>query len=64
MLKQKLVYGARADAAGSVGFTSDVPRGPGFYEKDDMDIKKADGALAAKAEEVFEKTRVMFPPAY
>ncbi|KAK4273540.1 hypothetical protein QN277_021921 [Acacia crassicarpa] len=63
---KRLVYGARADAASSfvsVGFISDALRGTGFYEKAQLEIKKADGALAVLAEEVFEKTRFMFRPA-
>lgn len=64
ILKQRLVYGAKAEAAIAIGFDdfiADALRGTGFYQKANMEIKKADGTGAIIAEQVFEKTKAKFP---
>jgi hypothetical protein len=43
---QRLVYGAKVEAAIAIGFDdfiTDALRGIGFYQKDNMEIKKANG---------------------
>ncbi|XP_020210150.1 guanosine deaminase isoform X1 [Cajanus cajan] len=60
---KKLVYGARAEAAVAVGFDSiiaDALSNTGFYEKLNLEIKKADGSVAEMAEQVFENTKDKF----
>lgn len=60
---QRLVYGAEAEAAIAIGFDdfiADALRGTGFYQKANLEIKKADGTGAVIAEQVFEKTRAKF----
>ena len=60
---QRLVYGAKAEAAIAIGFDdfiADALRGTGFYQKASMEIKKADGNGAMIAEQVFEKTKAKF----
>jgi len=60
---QRLVYGAKAEAAIAIGFDdfiADALRGTGFYQKANMEIKKADGNGALIAEQVFEKTKEKF----
>ncbi|KAM7274150.1 hypothetical protein ACFE04_028814 [Oxalis oulophora] len=60
---KRLVYGAKAEAAIAIGFDdfiADALRGTGFYQKANLEIKKADGNGAAIAEQVFEKTREKF----
>jgi tRNA(Arg) A34 adenosine deaminase TadA len=62
-LKQRLVYGAKAEAAIAIGFDdfiADALRGTGFYQKASLEIKRADGNEAIIAEEVFEKTKAKF----
>ncbi|CAJ2650088.1 unnamed protein product [Trifolium pratense] len=61
--KQRLVYGAKAEAAIAIGFDdfiADALRGTGFYQKASLEIKRADGNEAIIAEEVFEKTKAKF----
>ncbi|KAK7391911.1 hypothetical protein VNO78_20335 [Psophocarpus tetragonolobus] len=61
---KRLVYGAKAEAAIAIGFDdfiADALRGTGFYQKAQLEIKKADGSGAVIAEQVFEKTRAKFP---
>jgi len=60
---QRLVYGAKAEAAIAIGFDdfiSDALRGTGFYQKAQLEIKRADGKEANIAEEVFERTKEKF----
>lgn len=60
---QRLVYGAQAEAAIAIGFDdfiADALRGTGFYQKANLEIKRADGNGAAIAEQVFEKTKEKF----
>lgn len=60
---KRLVYGAKAEAAIAIGFDdfiADALRGTGFYQKANMEIKKADGNGALIAEQVFEKTKEKF----
>ena len=60
---QRLVYGAKAEAAIAIGFDdfiSDALRGTGFYQKAQLEIKRADGKEANIAEEVFQKTKEKF----
>ncbi|XP_078435311.1 cytidine/deoxycytidylate deaminase family protein [Wolffia australiana] len=60
---KRLVYGAKAEAAIAIGFDdfiADALRGTGFYQKAQLEIKKADGTGAIIAEEVFQKTKEKF----
>ncbi|KAL6639598.1 hypothetical protein ACP70R_023328 [Stipagrostis hirtigluma subsp. patula] len=60
---KRLVYGAKAEAAIAIGFDdfiADALRGTGYYQKANMEIKKADGNGALIAEQVFEKTKEKF----
>lgn len=60
---QRLVYGAKAEAAIAIGFDdfiADALRGTGFYQKANLEIKRADGNGAIIAEQVFEKTKEKF----
>ena len=60
---QRLVYGAKAEAAIAIGFDdfiADALRGTGYYQKANMEIKQADGNGAMIAEQVFEKTKEKF----
>ncbi|WVY98126.1 hypothetical protein V8G54_030277 [Vigna mungo] len=60
---KRLVYGAKAEAAIAIGFDdfiADALRGTGFYQKAQLEIKKADGSGAVIAEQVFEKTKEKF----
>ena len=60
---QRLVYGAKAEAAIAIGFDdfiADALRGTGFYQKANLEIKKAEGNGALIAEQVFEKTKEKF----
>ena len=62
-VKQRLVYGAKAEAAIAIGFDdfiADALRGTGFYQKAHLEIKRADGNEAIIAEQVFEKTKAKF----
>ncbi|CAM8921431.1 unnamed protein product [Rhodiola kirilowii] len=57
---KRLVYGAKAEAAIAVGFNyfiADAVRGTGFYQKANLEIKKADGNGAVLAEQVFANTK-------
>jgi len=61
--KQRLVYGAKAEAAIAIGFDdfiADALRGTGVYQKANLEIKQADGTQAVIAEQVFEKTKAKF----
>ena len=53
-IKQRMVYGATAEAAGSIGFSNYIGTGTDFHR---FEIKKIDGIAAEIAEEVFEKTK-------
>ncbi|KAL1333169.1 hypothetical protein AAHE18_11G080400 [Arachis hypogaea] len=58
-----LVYGAKAEATIAIGFDdfiADAFRGTGFYQKAQLEIKRADGNEAMITEEVFEKTNEKF----
>lgn len=60
---KRLVYGAKAEAAIAIGFDdfiADALRGTAYYQKANMEIKKADGSGAVIAEQVFEKTKAKF----
>ncbi|KAG5127487.1 hypothetical protein AAZX31_10G150900 [Glycine max] len=60
---KKLVYGAKAEAAVAIGFESiiaDALKDTGFYEKLNLEVKKAEGSVAVMAEQVFEKTKDKF----
>ncbi|OIV95299.1 hypothetical protein TanjilG_07455 [Lupinus angustifolius] len=60
---KRLVYGAKAEAAIAIGFDdfiADALRGTGFYQKAQLEIKRADGNEAMFAEEVFQKTKEKF----
>ncbi|CAA2953519.1 cytidine deoxycytidylate deaminase family [Olea europaea subsp. europaea] len=60
---KRLVYGAKAEAAIAIGFDdfiADALRGTGFYQKSNLEIKRADGKEAIIAEQVFEKTKAKF----
>ncbi|KAJ8629054.1 hypothetical protein MRB53_024146 [Persea americana] len=59
-IRERLVYGAKAEAAIAIGFDdfiSDALRGTGYYEKAELEIRRADGDDAIIAEQVFEKTK-------
>lgn len=63
LLLQRLVYGAKAEAAIAIGFDdfiADALRGTGFYQKAHLEIKRADGDGAEIAEQVFENTKAKF----
>uniref|UniRef100_A0A0D6R0B2 CMP/dCMP-type deaminase domain-containing protein n=2 Tax=Araucaria cunninghamii TaxID=56994 RepID=A0A0D6R0B2_ARACU len=60
---KRLVYGAKAEAAIAIGFDdfiADALRGTAFYQKANMEIKQADGSVAAIAEQVFQNTKEKF----
>lgn len=60
---QKLVYGAKAEAAIAIGFDdfiADALRGTAIYQKAHLEIVRADGNGAIIAEQVFEKTKEKF----
>jgi hypothetical protein len=60
---QRLVYGAKAEAAIAIAFDdfiADALRGTGYYQKANMEIKQADGNGALIAEQVLEKTKEKF----
>lgn len=55
MWLQKLLYGAKAEVAIAIGFNdfiADALTGIGFYQKANLEIKKADGNGAIIAEQV------------
>lgn len=57
------MYGAKAEAAITIGFDdfiADALRGTGYYQKANMEIKKAEGNGALIAEQVFKKTKEKF----
>jgi len=59
-INQRLVYGAKAEAAVAIGFDSfiaDAQKGSDSRQKAQLEIKKIDGNAAAIAEQVFEKTK-------
>ncbi|RHN80686.1 putative guanine deaminase [Medicago truncatula] len=51
---KRMVYGASAEVAGSIGFSNYIGTGTDFHR---FEIKKIDGIAAEIAEEVFEKTK-------
>lgn len=51
---KRMVYGATAEAARSIGFSNYTGKGTDFHK---FEIKKIDGIAAEIAEEVFEKTK-------
>ncbi|KZV39946.1 hypothetical protein F511_11326 [Dorcoceras hygrometricum] len=56
---KRLVYGAKAEAAIAIGFDdfiADALRGTGFYQKSQLEIKRADGNEAIIAEQKEEAT--------
>lgn len=60
---KRLVYGAQAEAAIAIGFDdfiADAIRGTSQYQKANLEIKRADGNVAAIAEKVFKDTRAKF----
>ncbi|CAI7796298.1 unnamed protein product [Closterium sp. NIES-53] len=60
---KRLVYGAQAEAALAIGFDdfiADAIRGTAYYQKASLQIHKAEGHMAAAAEEVFENTKSKF----
>lgn len=60
---KRLVYGAQAEAAIAIGFDdfiADAIRGTSHYQKANLEIKRADGSVAAIAEQVFKDTRAKF----
>ncbi|KAL0429507.1 UNVERIFIED_CONTAM: Guanosine deaminase [Sesamum radiatum] len=61
----RLVYGAKAEAAIAIGFDdfiADALRGTGFYQKANLEIKRADGkqAIIAEQSDGWRQLRVMF----
>lgn len=63
-LVQRVVYGAKAEVGVASGFgnnIADAVKDTGsFYEKVNLEIKKAEGSVAVIAEQVFEKTKDKF----
>jgi hypothetical protein len=62
-VRQRLVYGAQAEAAIAIGFDdfiADAIRGTSQYQKANLEIKRADGNGAVMAEKVFKDTREKF----
>ena len=61
LLRQRLVYGARAEVAiqafGYDEFTGEALKGKGNFRKGHLEIKKAEGPIAAIAEQVFDNTK-------
>jgi tRNA(Arg) A34 adenosine deaminase TadA len=60
---KRLVYGAQAEAALAIGFDdfiADAIRGTAYYQKANLEIKRADGSLAEAAEQIFENTKEQF----
>jgi tRNA(Arg) A34 adenosine deaminase TadA len=60
---KRLVYGAQAEAALAIGFDdfiADAIRGTAYYQKANLEIKRADGSLAEAAEQIFENTKEKF----
>ncbi|KAH7314492.1 hypothetical protein KP509_21G005100 [Ceratopteris richardii] len=60
---KRLVYGAQAEAAIAIGFDdfiADAIRGTSHYQKPNLEIKRADGNVAAIAEKVFKDTQAKF----
>ncbi|RYQ90867.1 hypothetical protein Ahy_B09g096828 isoform A [Arachis hypogaea] len=55
---KRLVYGAKAEAAVAIGFDPSIADAPN--QKSELEIKKADGAVAVTAEQVFENARGKF----
>ncbi|KAI5676361.1 hypothetical protein M9H77_07311 [Catharanthus roseus] len=61
---KRLVYGCKAEAAIAIGFDdfiADALRGTSFYQKAQLEIKRADGSASQIAEQVFENTKAKFP---
>ncbi|KAK7391909.1 hypothetical protein VNO78_20333 [Psophocarpus tetragonolobus] len=56
---KKLVYGAKAEAAVAVGFDSIIvdALNTRFYQKLNLEIKKAEGSVVVMAEQVFKKSK-------
>eukprot|EP00246_Nothoceros_aenigmaticus_P006647 TRINITY_DN1968_c0_g1_i1.p1 TRINITY_DN1968_c0_g1~~TRINITY_DN1968_c0_g1_i1.p1 ORF type:complete len:117 (-),score=32.96 TRINITY_DN1968_c0_g1_i1:207-557(-) len=60
---KRLVYGAQAEAALAIGFDdfiADAIRGTAYFQKAKLEIKRANGQVAAAAEEVFANTKSKF----
>uniref|UniRef100_A0A0D3FR10 CMP/dCMP-type deaminase domain-containing protein n=1 Tax=Oryza barthii TaxID=65489 RepID=A0A0D3FR10_9ORYZ len=60
---KRLVYGAKAEAAIAIGFDdfiADALRGTAYYQKANLEIRRADGNGALIAEQVFENTKEKF----
>uniref|UniRef100_A0A453ME21 Uncharacterized protein n=1 Tax=Aegilops tauschii subsp. strangulata TaxID=200361 RepID=A0A453ME21_AEGTS len=60
---QRLVYGAKAEAAVAIGFDAfiaDALGGTGHYRTANLEIKRADGNGALLAEQVFQNTKGKF----
>lgn len=60
---KRLLYGAKAEAAIEIGFDdfiADALRGTAYYQKANLEIKRADGRGAVNAEQVFQNTKEKF----
>lgn len=60
---KRLLYGAKAEAAIEIGFDdfiADALRGTAYYQKANLEIKRADGRGAVIAEQVFQNTKEKF----
>ena len=58
-----MLYGAKAEATIEIGFDdfiADALRGTGYYQKANLEIKRADGSGAVIAEQVFQNTKEKF----
>lgn len=57
------MYGAKSEAATGSGFNNfmaDTLRNAGVYQKANLQIKQAQGNLAAIAEQIFEKNKAKY----
>ena len=60
---KRLLYGAKAEATIEIGFDdfiADALRGTAYYQKANLEIKRADGSGAVIAEQVFQNTKEKF----
>jgi len=60
---KRLLYGAKAESAIEIGFDdfiADALRGTAYYQKANLEIKRADGRGAVIAEQIFQNTKEKF----
>ncbi|PUZ69012.1 hypothetical protein GQ55_2G074700 [Panicum hallii var. hallii] len=55
-IREKVVYGAKAEVAAAAGFNGTIPDAfVEYYKKSGIEVRQAEGEAARIAEEVFEK---------